>query len=212
MPARIYTDEERAHAVQRALVLGSRAAAIRELRATPTYASLDREALRNWCNATADALAVLPVSPASVESTAGDIADRVMAWLEEIAASSITDVASWDAEGVLTFKASADIPESVARTIQIIKSTRRVTRDRDGNTTTTTEIELRREPKAPVLALMAKIAKLVDAEGGPGGDGAIDMRRFNVLVVNAERALIGLTPEQAAEAERRLFGERGGGA
>jgi hypothetical protein len=65
---------------------------------------------------------------------------------------------SWDEHGTIKVKASKDIPEHALQAIKSIKSNTRY--DKDGNATTTLDIEL--FDKIGVLRLLAKAAGLLD--------------------------------------------------
>jgi hypothetical protein len=65
---------------------------------------------------------------------------------------------SWDENGNIKVKASKDIPEHALQAIKSIKSNTRY--DKDGNATTTLDIEL--FDKIGVLRLLAKASGLLD--------------------------------------------------
>ena len=75
-----------------------------------------------------------------------------------MANTNLTDIMSWDEHGTIKVKASKDIPEHALQAIKSIKSNTRY--DKDGNATTTLDIEL--FDKIGVLRLLAKAAGLLD--------------------------------------------------
>jgi len=75
-----------------------------------------------------------------------------------MANTNLTDIMSWDENGNIKVKASKDIPEHALQAIKSIKSNTRY--DKDGNATTTLDIEL--FDKIGVLRLLAKASGLLD--------------------------------------------------
>lgn len=75
-----------------------------------------------------------------------------------MANTNLTDIMSWDEHGTVKVKASKDIPEHALQAIKSIKSNVRY--DKDGNATTTLDIEL--FDKIGVLRLLAKASGLLD--------------------------------------------------
>jgi hypothetical protein len=76
-----------------------------------------------------------------------------------MANTKLTDIMSWDEQGVIKVKASRDIPEHALQAIKSIKVNERT--DKDGNTTRTLDIEL--YDKVGVLRLLAKASGLLDS-------------------------------------------------
>ena len=74
--------------------------------------------------------------------------------LIDIARANITDVLSWDSEGNVKVKASADIPDNVASAIKKI----RVSRSENGEPS----LELEMHDKISVLRVLAKSAGLLE--------------------------------------------------
>lgn len=81
--------------------------------------------------------------------------NAVAQYLLNIAGANLTDVLTWDAEGNVKVKASADIPDEVACAIKRI----RVTKSRGGEPT----LELEMHDKVSVLRVLAKSAGLLEA-------------------------------------------------
>ena len=75
-----------------------------------------------------------------------------------MANTNLTDIMSWDEQGNIKVKASKDIPEHALQAIKSIKSNTRY--DKEGNATTTLDIEL--FDKIGVLRLLAKASGLLD--------------------------------------------------
>ena len=80
--------------------------------------------------------------------------DAVAQTLLDIASANLTDVITWDENGDVKVKASADIPETAASAIKKV----RVTRSRDGSPT----LELEMHDKVSVLKVLAKAAGLLE--------------------------------------------------
>jgi hypothetical protein len=95
--------------------------------------------------------------------------NAVAQYLLNIAGANLTDVLSWDAEGNVKVKASADIPDEVACAIKRI----RVTRSKDGDPT----LELEMHDKVSVLRVLAKSAGLLELpERGPDTPSVVGIK------------------------------------
>ena len=77
-----------------------------------------------------------------------------------MANTNLTDIMSWDEHGNIKVKASHEIPEHALQAIKSIKSNTRY--DKEGNATTTLDIEL--FDKIGVLRLLAKASGLLDQQ------------------------------------------------
>jgi len=77
-----------------------------------------------------------------------------------MANTNLTDIMSWDEHGNIKVKASHEIPEHALQAIKSIKSSTRY--DKEGNATTTLDIEL--FDKIGVLRLLAKASGLLDQQ------------------------------------------------
>ena len=95
--------------------------------------------------------------------------NAVAQYLLNIAGANLTDVLTWDAEGNVKVKASADIPDEVACAIKRI----RVTKSRGGEPT----LELEMHDKVSVLRVLAKSAGLLEApEKGPVAPSVVGIK------------------------------------
>lgn len=79
--------------------------------------------------------------------------------LLSMANTKLTDLMEWDEHGTIKVKPSKDIPEHALQAIKKITSNTRY--DKEGNPTTTIEIEL--FDKVGVLRLLAKASGLLDS-------------------------------------------------
>lgn len=86
----------------------------------------------------------------------GIAAERVVQEAGRLAFSDLREIAEWDREFGIRFKASTEISDDAARAIQSVKSrtTRRVTED-EGEFETV-ELEVKLYPKDPSLTLLAR--------------------------------------------------------
>ena len=95
--------------------------------------------------------------------------NAVAQYLLNIAGANLTDVLTWDEEGNVKVKASADIPDEVACAIKRI----RVTKSKNGDPT----LELEMHDKVSVLRVLAKSAGLLEApEKGPHAPSVVGIK------------------------------------
>ena len=97
-----------------------------------------------------------------------DNRDKLAQELINLSTAKISDVMSWDTEGNITVKSSADIPDSVLTAIKKI----RIVPTPDGRNA----IDIEMIDKVRVLQMLAKSAGLLDAEQDADKPAVIDIK------------------------------------
>jgi hypothetical protein len=100
----------------------------------------------------------------------GDNKQAIAAELLMIGSARITDLITWDAEGIPTIKASEDVSPATLAAIRRVTYTKRVMGDPD-NEVVEHKLEFEMHDKAGALKALAKAAGLMDRPKGKGGAG-----------------------------------------
>lgn len=130
---------------------------------------IPRPTLILWRDGVAKALDRVPVSTVTdtLEPTPDpqlDLATRIVRESAFIAFGHLRDIASWDKSGNVTFIPSEELAEGASAGIQSIEYETKDDLVGDGEVATvmrTTKIKVKRESKLGALALLAKIAGLI---------------------------------------------------
>jgi len=130
--------------------------------------------------------------------------ERTLKELARIAYSDLREVMSWDRDGV-AFVPSTDLTQDQAAAIQVVKSRRRIRRDKDDEgETETIEMEVRMHSKLEALEKLAKVQGLYQADRTNDADRQTDLLATvlwkYVMAVHLERGLS--VPEALTLAEK----------
>lgn len=190
-----YTTEQRAHALTRLIANhGNVSATVRELQAAGL--TVGRDTLRIWRDASGLAIPPSTTPSTTLASQAPAIAELVVERSAEIAFSDIRDLMEWDEHGV-TVTPSRDLTDAAARTINSVKC--KELSDKDGNVTSR-EWEIKREPKAPFMMLLARHSGVIQPDKPDGDDRS---QHLHLHLGDTDDA----TLERRAAAARAILGQ-----
>jgi len=94
--------------------------------------------------------------------------------IARVAFSDIRDFMTWGERG-LVFVPSEELTADQAASIQSIRSRRRITTDKDGNSTETIDMEVKLHPKMDALEKLAKVQGLYQADRMNDADAQRDL-------------------------------------
>jgi len=155
-------------------------------------------------NANPEVIAYMTERRREVQERTNITMERTLKELARIAYSDLREVMSWDRDGV-AFVPSTDLTQDQAAAIQVVKSRRRIRRDKDDEgETETIEMEVRMHSKLEALEKLAKVQGLYQADRTNDADRQTDLLATvlwkYVMAVHLERGLS--VPEALTLAEK----------